>query len=145
LVWQVITEKWFKTTKIAYPLTQLTRKDYPFIWTEIHTKTFNTLRDKLTSEPVFTIYDPKTPCELLLHTDATKTGITGILIQRDKDNNPKVIAYYSRRLNTHEENYSVSEQELLAVVNSIEHFTFISTGPNSKSSAITRLCNGFSI
>ncbi len=43
-------------------------------------------------------------------------------MQRDKDNNPKVIAYYSRRLNTHEENYSVSEQELLAVVNSIEHF-----------------------
>jgi hypothetical protein len=102
-------------TEIAYPLTQLTRKDNPFIWTEIHTKSFNALKDKLTSEPVLTVYDPKTPCEL--HTDASKTGIAGILMQRDKDNNPKVIAYYSRRLNTHEENYSVSEQELLAVVN----------------------------
>ena len=44
-----------------------------------------------------------------LHTDASKKGITGIIVQRDKDNNPKVIAYYSRKLNTHKENYSVSE------------------------------------
>jgi hypothetical protein len=64
--------------EIACPLTQLTKKDNPFIWTKNHNKSFNTLRDKPTSELVLTIYDPKTACEL--HTDASKTGIAGIIV-----------------------------------------------------------------
>ena len=68
----------------------------------------------LTNAPVLAIFDLEVPVEL--HTDACKIGIAGVLIQ---NNHP--VDYFSRKLNQHQENYSASELECLAVVKAVEY------------------------
>src|SRR6266436_6525208 len=103
----------------ALPLTELTRKENPFNWTQRQQESFEELKSLLITKPILSIYDPSKETEL--HTDASKVGIGSILIQKD-GKNKNVVSYYSRRLNKHEENYSTSELECLAVIDSVDHF-----------------------
>ena len=96
-------------SKIATPLTQLTRKDIPFIWTEECTQAFETLKQKLTTTPILTI--PQEDVPFAVYTDASLLGLGGLLMQLDK-----VIAYASRQLRIHEENYPTHDLELATVV-----------------------------
>ena len=107
-------------SRIAEPLTRLTRKGVPFIWTSEQQSAFNALKLALTTDPVVVIYREDRPVSL--HTDASKVGIAGILMQPDDNGYKRVVAYYSRLLNKHEQNYSASELEVLAVVESMEYF-----------------------
>lgn len=52
-----------------------------------------------------------------LYTDASKTGIGGILKQNDK-----AVAIFSKKLTQSEQNYSVSEKETFAIVKSMFYF-----------------------
>jgi transposase InsO family protein len=96
---------------IASPLTQLTRKDVPFVWHEEQEAAFNLLKNKLTSRPVLAIYDAEAHTEV--HTDASKKGFGGILLQKQKDNSLRPVKFFSRK---------TSKEEQLAVVSSLLHF-----------------------
>jgi hypothetical protein len=48
-----------KFSRIALPLTRLTRKDISFVWDEECEQKFRTLKKKLTQAPVLTIPDPE--------------------------------------------------------------------------------------
>ncbi|UYV62666.1 hypothetical protein LAZ67_2001456 [Cordylochernes scorpioides] len=54
--------------------------------------------------------------------DASKYGIGAILTQIGPDNEEHVIAYYSKTLQPHQENYSAYEMECLAVIQATDHF-----------------------
>ena len=84
-------------------------------------KSFNELKRQLTSEPVLATFNPNDPIEL--HTYASGIGIGVVLIQLGH-----AIAYFSRRLNEHQEKYSASELECLAMVEAIEHFEVYLSG-----------------
>ena len=55
-----------------------------------------------------------------MRTPSPPLGLGGVLGQDDDDNHERVIAYYGRRLNKHERNYTVTEIELLGAVESIK-------------------------
>lgn len=96
-------------SKIAKPLTELTKKNNPFKWTDTEQKSFDTLKQKLCTAPVLTYPDfNKT---FTLTTDASNDGLGAILSQ---DNHP--CCYISRTLNNPEKNYTTTEKELLAIV-----------------------------
>jgi hypothetical protein len=57
-----------------------------------------------------------------LHTDASKYGIGGILLQYQQDGTLKPICYFSRQTNKAEQNYHSYELETLAVVESMRCF-----------------------
>lgn len=96
-------------SKIAKPLTELTKKETPFHWTDKTQEAFQTLKDKLCSSPVLKFPDFAKP--FTLTTDASNEGIGAILSQ---DGHP--CCYISRTLNPPERNYSTTEKELLAIV-----------------------------
>ncbi|XP_073137474.1 uncharacterized mitochondrial protein AtMg00860-like [Henckelia pumila] len=75
-------------SKIALPLTSLTRKGVKFVWSEQCDKSFAELKEKLMSAPVLAIPEG-TGC-FVVYTDASKSGLGAVLMQ---DN--KVIAYAS--------------------------------------------------
>lgn len=96
-------------SKIAKPLTELTRKTVPFHWNEQTQTSFDTLKEKLCTAPVLKF--PDFEKQFTLTTDASNLGIGAILSQ---DGHP--CCYISRTLNPPERNYSTTEKELLAIV-----------------------------
>jgi hypothetical protein len=63
----------------------------------------------LKTTPILKVLDMDT--KFLVCTDASKEGLGGILMQ-----DGRVIAYISRKLRRHEENYVTHDLELLAIV-----------------------------
>ncbi|GJZ14317.1 putative reverse transcriptase domain-containing protein [Tanacetum coccineum] len=96
-------------SKIAKSLTVLTYKSMTFDWGEEHELTFQTLKDKLCNAPVLAL--PDGPEDFVVYCDASGIGLGCVLMQRGK-----VIAYASRQLKIHEENYTTHDLELGAVV-----------------------------
>ena len=96
-------------SKIATPLTRLTRKEEPFLWSEACQQSFDELKRRLTSAPVLTL--PSRQDGLAVYCDASRQGLGCVLMQNDK-----VITYASRQLKKHEQNYPTHGLELAAVV-----------------------------
>ncbi|KAJ9561564.1 hypothetical protein OSB04_006724 [Centaurea solstitialis] len=96
-------------SKVAVPLTKLTRKNVSFVWGEEQQSAFETLRQKLCEAPVLTL--PEGVEDMTVYCDASYHGLGCVLMQRGK-----VISYASRQLKTHEVNYPTHDLELAAVV-----------------------------
>lgn len=88
-------------------MTLLLKKDTKFLW------------KKLLDEPI--LQYPDFSNSFILTTDACNVGVGGVLSQM-KNNEDLPVAYYSRTLSNAETRYSTTEKELLAVINSVEHF-----------------------
>ena len=99
---------------IAKPLHQLTEKTATFEWTVECQEAFAELRHKLCTAPVLAFPDFTKP--FILDTDASNTGIGGVLSQLDEQGQEHVIAFASRTLSKSERRYCVTRRELLAVV-----------------------------
>ncbi|XP_058741757.1 uncharacterized protein LOC131614147 [Vicia villosa] len=95
-------------SKLALPLTRITRKEVSFSWNSKCEKSFQKLKEKLTTAPVLVIPDPNRSYEVLC--DASKKGLGGMLMQ-----DGQVVAYASRQLRSHEENYPTHDLELAAI------------------------------
>ena len=96
-------------SRIALPLTQLTRKNHKFLWTEACERSFQELKERLTTAPVFTI--PQGSDGFALYCDASKQGLGAVLMQ-----NGKVVAYASRQLKDYKMRYPTHDLELAAIV-----------------------------
>ncbi|XP_050908927.1 uncharacterized protein LOC127122669 [Lathyrus oleraceus] len=96
-------------SKIAMPLTQLTRKGQSYVWDVACEKSFVELKKRLTSAPVLILPNPDE--SFVVYCDASKMGLGGVLMQ-----NGQVVAYASRQLKVHERNYPTHDLELAAVV-----------------------------
>ena len=101
---------------IARPLYRLTEKTSCFIWTPDCQTAFDTLREHLCCAPILAYPDFRKP--FILDTDASNSGIGGVLSQIGDDGRERVIAYGSRLLTKPERQYCVTRRELLAVLNS---------------------------
>ncbi|GJV55787.1 putative nucleotidyltransferase, ribonuclease H [Tanacetum coccineum] len=94
---------------IVKPLTKLTQKNKTYEWGEEEEEAFQLLKDKLCSAPILAL--PEGSEDFVVYCDASLKGYGAVLMQREK-----VIAYASRQLRTHEENYTTHDLELGAVV-----------------------------
>ncbi|KAI3669068.1 hypothetical protein L6452_40289 [Arctium lappa] len=96
-------------SKIASPLTDLTRNNMKFVWTDTQDKDFRTLQKKLCEAPILSVLEEMK--DFVIYSDASKMGLGYVLMKRGK-----LIAYASRQLKEHEKNYPTHDLELAAVV-----------------------------
>ena len=96
-------------SKIAALLTKLTRKDVKYDWVDACQQSFKELKGRLTSAPVLAL--PNGRDGFVVYSDASRQGLGCVLMQNDR-----VIAYASRQLKKHEENYPTQDLELATVV-----------------------------
>ncbi|GKD77542.1 putative reverse transcriptase domain-containing protein [Tanacetum coccineum] len=94
---------------ISKPLTKLTQKDKKYEWGKEEDEAFQTLKQKLCSAPILVL--PEGTEDFVVYCDALLKGNEAVLMQREK-----VIAYASRQLKVHEENYTTHDLELGAIV-----------------------------
>nr|GEX30151.1 putative reverse transcriptase domain-containing protein [Tanacetum cinerariifolium] len=94
---------------ISKPLTKLTQKDKKCEWGKEEEEAFQTLKQKLCNAPILVL--PKGTEDFVVYCDASLKGYEAVLMQREK-----VIAYASRQLKVHEENYTTHNLELGAAI-----------------------------
>ena len=100
-------------TTIASCLTRLTEKDVKFQWGDEEIKSFEKLKQYLTSAPILSY--PKDKGRFIVDTDASNFGI-GAVLSQIQDGQEKVIAYASKSLSKSQRRYCTTKRELLAVV-----------------------------
>jgi hypothetical protein len=100
-------------SKIAKPMTELLKNNTRFEWSEACDKSFQELKKRLTTAPVLTL--PVIKKDFVVYCDASKRGLGCVLMQEGK-----VVAYASRQLKKHEENYWTRDLELAAVVHALK-------------------------
>ncbi|GJZ83719.1 reverse transcriptase domain-containing protein [Tanacetum coccineum] len=84
-------------------------KNKKYIWEEKQESAFQLLKQKLCETSILAL--PKGNNDFVVYCDALLQGLGDVLMQREK-----VIAYVSRQLKPHEENYTTHDLELGAVV-----------------------------
>jgi hypothetical protein len=100
-------------SKIAKQMTALLAKKVEFKWTLACQKSFETLKEKLTTTPVLILPDVHKPFSV--YCDASYTGLGCVLMQEGR-----VMAYSSRQWKIHEKNYPTHDLELAAVVHTLK-------------------------
>ncbi|GJW18025.1 putative reverse transcriptase domain-containing protein [Tanacetum coccineum] len=96
-------------SKIAKSLIELTQKNKKYIWGEDQEAAFQLLKQKLCEALILAL--PEGNDDFVIYCDASLQGLGDVLMQREK-----VIAYASRQLKSHKENYTTHDLELGAVV-----------------------------
>jgi hypothetical protein len=99
-------------SRIANPITSLQRKGKKFQWTKEYERSFQKLKQLLTSAPILRIADPNE--DLIVCTDACKKGLGGVLSK-----NGFVVCYESRKLKEHERIYATHDLELETIVHTL--------------------------
>jgi hypothetical protein len=98
---------------IVKPMTELLKKGAKFEWGQKCEDAFHILREHLTTSPVLAQPDNNKPFDV--YCDASGTGLVCVLMQ---DN--RVIAYASRALRPHEQNFPTHDLELAAMVHALK-------------------------
>ena len=99
---------------LASPLNKLLAKDTPWCWSKECAKSFQDLKDTLTSSRVLAHYNPK--LQVQLATDASPHGLGAVISHITEDGEERPIAYASWSVTPAEKNYSVIEKEALAII-----------------------------
>ena len=83
-------------SKIASPLTNLTKIEAIFNWTDQCQEAFETLKQRLMFSPVFVKYQPELP--LMLVTNASDECVGADLHQIQPDQSIKSLGYFSKKM-----------------------------------------------
>jgi len=107
-------------SKLAGPLTALTRKDQPFNWTQECQSAFDRLKQAFTTAPILMHYNPDLP--VTVETDASDYVVAGVMSQRDDNEQLRPVAYFSSKMLPAECNYEIYDKELLAIIRAFEEW-----------------------
>ena len=103
-------------SRIAEPLTRLTRKDQPFHWTLECQHAFEQLKDSLINGPLLAKWT--LGLKTAIECDSSRYMVGGTLMQKMKGLwHP--VAYFWKKLNPPESNYSIHDKEMLAIIRCI--------------------------
>ena len=107
---------------VSAPLNQLTRKDASFVWSKECEDSFQSLKGALMTAPVLAYPKFGPGNSFVLETDASIVGLGAVLSQMQPDGTVHSIAYASRSVNKHEQNYGISELKTLGLVWAVRYF-----------------------
>ena len=105
---------------VANPLFKLTRKNVNFCWSVTCQEAFERLKQLLVDTPLLIF--PNFSRGFVMETDTSGVGLGAVLAQQVEDGTLHPVAYASRTLQTHEQNYGATELEALGVVWAAKHF-----------------------
>ena len=107
-------------SKIALPLNTLTKKGQLFVWTAATQQVFDTLKQKVTEEPILLHPILTQPFKLKVNTSGFAIGT--VLMQKGDNGQRHPVGFHSTTLTPAEHNYNIYDLELLAIVKLLRHW-----------------------
>lgn len=116
--------------QLQAPLNELLRNSKrndkrPVQWTQHTTEAFQQCKQSL-AEAARLAY-PVENAVLVLTTDASDVAI-GAVLEQSQDDELRPIAFFSKKLNSAQKNYSVYDRELLAIYEAVKYFRYLLEG-----------------
>lgn len=108
-------------SRLATPLSNLTKKDTPFRWDSKCEESFCNIKKAFKEGTMLAHFDPKK--QTILETDASDYVTAAILSQYDDRGILRPIAFMSKKMLPAECNYEIFDKELLAIVKAFETWT----------------------
>ena len=105
-------DMWQKRSELLAPLTALTSKNVKYDWKDEHQRCFGAIKRMIGREVLLGYPDFNAPFEI--HTDASKLQLGAVISQKVKP-----IAFYYRKMNSAQQNYTTTEKELLSMVETL--------------------------
>src|SRR5450755_4388160 len=105
---------------IATPLTNFTKKDKVFSWTENEQFAFEELKRRFSEAPILAIFDPEQP--IVVKTDASDYAIGACIMQISKDGKLHPVAFYLKKISSAKMNYDIHDKELLVVITAFQEW-----------------------
>eukprot|EP00804_Cyclotella_cryptica_P019884 CCRYP_007801-RA/>CCRYP_007801-RA protein AED:0.37 eAED:0.12 QI:0/0/0/1/0/0/2/0/311 len=109
---------WARCIKVLAPLTSLVAnktKKRPWYWDKVHQKAFNDVKTTIAKDVVLAY--PDYSREFEIHTDASSKQLGYVITQGNRP-----LVFFNRKLSTVRQKYSVTELELLAIVETLKEF-----------------------
>lgn len=103
------------------PLSALTSKDTPWKWGQEQEEAFEEIKKVISKETLLAF--PRFDKPFHVYTDASNYQLGAVIMQEGKP-----LAFYSRKLNGAQKNYTTGEQELLSIVETLKEFRNILLG-----------------
>ena len=112
---------WIRRSQLLTTLTSLTSKGAKWKWTDEEQKAFDLMKKVVQKETLLAYPDFNSTFEI--HTDASDYQMGAVINQHGKP-----VAFFSRKLNSAQRNYTTTEKELLAIVETLKEFCNILLG-----------------
>jgi len=103
------------------PLTDLCGHKKKFVWSDIQEAAFNKMKDIMAQDTMITY--PQFDKPFVVYTDASEKQIGGVVTQENKP-----LGFFSKKLTDTQRRYPVTEQELLAIVETLKYFKHMLLG-----------------
>jgi RNase H-like domain found in reverse transcriptase/Integrase zinc binding domain len=116
-------------------LTELTKKDMPFVWSPRCTAAIQCLKEIVLSDPVLQQPHPNRP--YTLEVDASQYATGAILQQPDEAGRLRPIGYDSQTFNDAEHSYDIHDRELLTVIRGLLTWRHLLVGSPHKIRVLT--------
>lgn len=105
-------------SEVLEPLNRLLKKDAEFVKGPEQLAAFEAMKKLATSNPVLAFYQPGRPIKVECDASGKATG--GVIWQQQKDETWKPIGFSSKTMTPTEQAYPIQDQELLAVIHSLQ-------------------------
>ena len=109
--------------KLAVPLTALTKKDEPWLWTPRCQKAFTLLKNAFTSAPMLAHFDSS--LQSIIETDASDYAVGAVHSQIQRNGKVHSCAFLSRKLSPAELNYDIHDKEMVAIVLAFKEWEYL--------------------
>ena len=107
-------------SKIAKPLSDLTKKDIKYEWTPQCEEAFTTLKQMFTQAPILVHFNSAD--QTVVETDASDFALGAVLSQVQPTGVLHPVAFHSRKFLPAEINYDIHDKEMLAIVTGLKEW-----------------------
>ena len=122
-------------SEITVPLTQLTQKDVPWVFSSDCWNSFEKPKKAFITTPVLTHWILDTP--IMVETDASDYALAAVLSIWTPDGDYHPVAFHSWTFKDTETNYNVHNKELTAIYDAFKHWRHYLEGAGTPIDVVT--------